>query len=408
MGPICRAAGVALVCALAAPSTALANPRSVELRRQGFVHAYNLDYGEAMSSFQQAIAADPQDPGAYRAVAALAWLELIYRRGSITVDGYLGGTNQPNLKLGPPPADLVTLFQTNVQEAIRLAEAQVERRPSDPGAIYSLGAAVGQLAVYVATVDGRIFGGFKAARRAFDAHERVMELDASRRDAALIPGTYRYVVASLGTFTRWMAYLAGFGGGRERAIQLLESCAAYPSDVQPEAKLTLVLIYSRERRFDQAMRLLDAMRGQYPRNRLLWLESGATTFRAGHPAEALALVDTGMAMFQNDPRPKAFGEAALWHYKRGAVLVALGQRERAGQDLRAALELEAHDWIRGRAQVELGKLADLAGSRAAAKAAYARGAELCRRDSDPLGVADAERLLRQGYTGTNGTPSRQY
>ena len=254
----------------------LANPRSVELRQAGFIHAYNLDHDKAVAAFKAAIEADPADPGAYSAMAAIAWLNLLYQRGSVSVDDYLGSMTQPNIKLKSPPADLAAQFHTNVEQALKLAEQRLRARPGDPEAHYEVGAAVGQMAAYMATVDGKVFGGFTAARRAFDEHERVLALDPSRKDAGLIIGTYRYIVANLNMVMRWMAYVAGFGGGRERAIEALESCGAYPSDVQAQAKLALVLIYNRERRYDAALRILHGLREQYPLNRLFWLEIGAT------------------------------------------------------------------------------------------------------------------------------------
>jgi len=63
--------------------------------------------------------------------------------------------------------------------------------------------------------------------------------------------------------------------------------------------------------------------------------------------------------------------------------------------------------VRGRTRIELGKLLDLAGKRADAKAAYTTGADLCRLDNDPLGVAEAERWLQKAYAGTNTPAGRQ-
>lgn len=401
-GVLLAAAGLFLV----APA-ALANPQSVELRKAGFVHAYNLDRDLAVAAFQAAIEADPADPGAYRAMAAVAWLNLLYRRGSVSVDDYLGSMTQPNVKLRTPPPELAAQFHANVDKALTLAEARLQVRPGDPDAHYDVGAVVGQMAAYTATVDGKVFGGFKAARRAFDEHERVIALDPSRRDAGLIIGTYRYIVANLNLVMRWMAYVAGFGGGRERAIEALEGCSQYPSDVQADAKFALVLIYNRERRYDDALRILAGLRDRFPRNRLLWLEIGATQLRAGRASAGLASLEAGVAMFERDPRPKAYGEGALWYLKRGSARVATGQAEQAESDIQRALAIEARDWVRGRAHVEIGKLFDLAGRRADARAAYTKGAGLCRLDHDPLGAADADRWLQKAYTGTFPTSRRQ-
>ena len=70
-----------------------------------------------------------------------------------------------------------------------------------------------------------MLAGFRAARRSYDQHEQVLALDGSRRDAGLIVGTYRYVISTLALPMRVMAYVVGFGGGRQRGIQMLEEAA---------------------------------------------------------------------------------------------------------------------------------------------------------------------------------------
>ena len=75
-------------------------------------------------------------------------------------------------------------------------------------------------------------GAFRAAREAFNAHEKVLDLAPSRRDAGLVVGTYRYIVAALSMPLRWAAYIAGFGGGREQGLRLVEAAAEYPSENQ--------------------------------------------------------------------------------------------------------------------------------------------------------------------------------
>jgi len=185
--------------------------------------------------------------------------------------------------------------------------------------------------------------------------EQVLVLDPSRKDASFFTGSYRYAVANLSSVKRWLAYMAGFSGNRDRAIRMLEESAAYPSDVQPDARILLVLVYNKERRYDDALRLLEGLRQDFPRNRLLWLESGAAHMRAGRPARAIEFLDAGIAMFERDTRQKAFGEAAMWHAKRGAVHAALGSKAKAEADLRAALAAEGRDWVHGRCHLELGK-----------------------------------------------------
>jgi len=395
---------LAVVCL---PGAAAGNARSGELLRAGYQLAYNLDHGEALAAFRRAVEADPADPAAYRAIAAITWLNLMFTRGALSADEFLSSLPESNAAMKPPPAGLAATFRTNIDKAIQLAEAQVRVHPRDAGAHFNLGASRGLLAAYTVTIEGSLFGAVGLARGAFKATEQVLVLDPSRKDASFLTGSYRYAVANLGSVKRWMAYLAGFSGDRERAIRMLEESAAYPSDVQPDARILLVLVYNKERRYDDALRLLDGLRRDFPRNRLLWLESGATEMRAGRPVRAIEFLDVGIAMFERDAREKAFGEAAMWYAKRGAVHVALGERAKAEVDLRKALAAEGRDWVHGRCHLELGKLADLSGNRTAAVAEYRLAVTLCGRDRDPIGRTEAERLLNRPFSGTNAASGRQ-
>ena len=401
-------AGLAVfLAAVCLPGTAAGNPRSAELLRVGYQSAYNLDHDEALAAFRRAVEADPADSAAYRAVAAVTWLNLMFTRGALSADEFLSSLPESNAAMKPPPADLAAAFRTNIDKAIQLAEDRIRLHPRDASAHFDLGAARGLLAAYTVTVEGSLFGAVGLARGAFKAMEQVLVLDPSRKDASFFTGSYRYAVANLSSVKRWLAYMAGFGGNRDRAIRMLEESAAYPSDVQPDARILLVLVYNKERRYDDALRLLEGLRQDFPRNRLLWLESGAAHMRAGQPARAIEFLDVGIAMFERDTRQKAFGEAAMWHAKRGAVHAALGSKAKAEADLRAALTAEGRDWVHGRCHLELGKLADLSGNRTAAIAEYRRAVALCGRDRDPIGRAEAERLLDRPFSGTNASPRRQ-
>jgi tetratricopeptide (TPR) repeat protein len=219
------------------------------LRMRGYDAAYNLDYPQAVALYDQAIALDPSNPAGYRARAAAAWLHIIYRRGSITVDQYLGAVHRGDVTLPPPPKDEADIFATNSAKALQLAEQRAAATPDSPQAQYDLGAAVGVMASYGATVEGKMLASFREAHRAFDAHERVLALDPSRKDAGLIVGTYRYIVSTLSLPMRWMAYLVGFGGDRALAMRMVEEAAKYPSENQTDARVALLLLYNREGRY---------------------------------------------------------------------------------------------------------------------------------------------------------------
>jgi tetratricopeptide (TPR) repeat protein len=376
-------------------SVASANPQSRALAERAFDAAYNLDHTEAIRYLTKAVETDPNDPDAHRAVAVIAWLRIGFLRGSITIDDYLGSVTKPNINMLPPPPEEAQRFQRHITRAMELAEAGLRARPNDPEAHFRIGSIIGVQASYGATVEGRVMASFRAARRAYDAHEHVLSLDPSRKDAGLIVGTYRYIVSALSLPMRVMAYVVGFGGGRELGLKMVEEAAAYPGLTQTDAKFALLLLYNRERQFDAALRVVDELKKQYPRNRQLWYEAGTTLLRAARYQQAEAMLDEGIRRRDADSRERMFGEDALWHYKRGVARARLGRTDAARADLQVALTGQARDWVRGRAHAEMGQLALKGGNSEQARQEYRLAIQLAERGNDPIGKAEAEKLLGQ-------------
>ena len=367
---------------------------SAAIRARAFEHLYNLDHHEALALLRKHLDRNPEDAALHRAMASVLWLNMLFRRGAVTVDHYLGSFSRTQVELKTPPPELDAAFRSHVARAIDLAERRVRASPRDPQAHYDLGAAVGLHASHVATVQGKMLSGFTAARRAFDAHEKVLELDPSRKDASLVVGIYRYIVSTMSLPVRMMAYVVGFGGGRERGIRMLQDAAAHPGESRTDAMFALVLVYNRERRFGEALQVLDNLRRMYPRNRLVILEAGSTALRGGSHAQAEALLTEGLELLAKERRERIPGEETIWRYKRGAARAASRQTAAALQDLQVAAGPEAPAWVAGRAHTELARLSLARGDRAAAASQAGRAESLCAQGNDPPCVAQARRLLR--------------
>jgi tetratricopeptide (TPR) repeat protein len=381
--------------ALGGADRAHASPESEALRTRAAFELYNLDHARAVALFREAVAADPQDAAAHRGVAIGLWMSISFTRGNMTIDDYLGGVARQASAAAPAPPELAAQFHAAADQALALGRTAVKANPKSADAHYDVGAAYGLLASYIASVEGSASRAFRAARSAYDAHEEVLNLDPRRKDAGHIVGVYRYIVSVLALPLRWAAYVAGFGGGKERGIRMIEDAIAYGGANQDDARFSLVLVFNRERRYDLALRQLEVLRQKYTRNRLLWLETGSTLLRAGRAAAAERMLDEGIARSQKDGRQRMFGEEALWHYKRGAARARLKRRAEAESDLRHAIALEGRKWVHGRAHLELGRLFVEAGDRQEARRALQTAASLCDADND-RGMADeARRLLRR-------------
>lgn len=401
-----RAAAVAAALCFAA-ATAAASPPSEALRLRSVDLAYGLDFDAAAATIRDVIDRDPDNPANYLAQASIAWVRMLFERGALTVDEYLGPPSLSDVSRTPPPAHRSSELRAALARATALAEQQLRRNPNDVSALYAVGAAAGREAAYVATEEGRLMRAFWIARRAYDAHQRVLELDPARTDAGLVVGTYRYLVATLSRVMRWIAYLAGFGGDKERAYRLLEACTTAQNETAIEARFALIIAYSRDGRHDEALRELRVLRTRYPGNRLLWLETGATLLRAGRPVEALGWLDEGLAALAADSRPRSFGEDAWWHYKRGVALVRLGRVADARTAAEAASAAPAYTWVRGRILILQGQIDDVSGRRDAALRSYRQARDLAKSTRDALGVQEAERGIDNPFRGTSPGPTRQ-
>lgn len=378
-----------------ATGTEAIDDADAKLLRDGYALAYNLDHDQAVEILTGVARRTPDDPTAHRGLASIAWLNILFTRGTVTADEYLGKLSRKDVTVTPPSRQVADNFAGHVQRALAAAEARIERNERDAQAHYARGSALGLQASYTATIEGRVAAAFPTARRAYKSAERALELDPSLAEAKLILGTYRYIVASQNLPTRLVAYVAGMDGDKEKGLALIEESARAATEVQTEARFALVLLLNREGRYDDALRVIAQLRRQYPRNRILVLEQGATSSRAGNHADAERVLSEGLAMLQRDTRPRMFGEAALWHYNRGIARVALGRDNDAHDDLIAAVEArDAREWVRGRAHLHLGRLLARRNLPTEARWQFEKAERALERGRDDVPLAEARALLR--------------
>lgn len=388
---------IVVIMALACTTTASAQTQDLDARlRAAYLSAYNLDHDDAVRQLEEAVRLAPEASTPHRALAGILWLKILFDRGTVLADEYLGQVSRRDVDLGPATGPTATAFDTHLQAAITTAEARLARNPTDPRAIYELSSAVALQASWAASVEGRIRRAFGSARRAYQLAERASKASPDAPEPRLILGTYRYVVSGLALPARVVAYVAGMDGGREEGLSLVASAAASDSAVQTEARFALVLLYNRERRWDDALGVLAQLRASYPRNRLLWLESGATALRAGRLREAERWLDEGLAMTTRDTRRRMFGEEAMWRLTRAEVRRRLGRHVDAREDLLAALAApQAREWVRGRAHLEFAEVSSALNDREQARWQIDKAMPLLERGRDQVGLRRAKQLLEQ-------------
>ncbi len=371
-----------------------------QLILNGYQQAYNLDHNVAITTFERAVKLEPNNPASYRGIASALWLRLLFSRGNVLVDNYLiGSFKGPEVNPKDVPKDIDLRFQEYINRAIELAETALTEAPDDPDAHYELGMSVGLLASYRASIRGESLRAVLAAKRAYNSHRRVLELDPSRDDAKFLVGIYRYIVSVMPRVFRLIARLVGFDGGKNEAMAMVTAAASHPGNSQAEAQFALVLLLNREREYAQARKILKLLMKDYPKNRLVWLELASTWLRDNRPAMAELTLTHGFRRLQGDDRVRMFGEGPLWHLKRGTARASLGLYAGAQNDLMRAAKGPGAVWVSGRAHLELGKIADLAGDRTLARSYYSRGRNLCDDANDRRCKRESNRLRNTPFRG---------
>src|SRR5262245_48240033 len=139
---VCALFTLVLCSSLATLPKIAPRDESALVRARAFDLVYNLDHDEAIALLRKEIAAHPDDPALHRALASVIWLHVLFLRGAVTVDHYLGSFSRTQVELKKPPPDLDEAFRTHVARAVELAQGRLSTAPRDPQAHYDLGAAI--------------------------------------------------------------------------------------------------------------------------------------------------------------------------------------------------------------------------------------------------------------------------
>ena len=388
-------AGVSAALSLIAAQRIGPPPHEAAIQR-AYDAAYNLDHEDALREARRAVELGPHESVTHRGLAGILWQRIIFLRGAVSIDHYISGVLDGRLALPKADPALAAEFKASLARAIELAEARLKTNPRDVPARYDVGRAYALQASYTASVESSAMKALGSARRAFSEEEKVLDREPDHPGATFVVGTYRYVIAVLPVHLRALAYLVGFGGGKERGIAMLETAAKDPA-MRVDAKTALMLIYTREGRHGDVVRLARELHEEFPRNRLYLLEQGAAAIRAGRPGEADEILTRGLAAFDADPRMKLPGERGFWLYKRGVARVNGRRVVDAQADLVGALEAQPVGWVRGRVHVEIGKLHDLGGRRELALADYRMAKSICEANNDPVCITAANRGISHAY-----------
>lgn len=387
---LCCVLSGSLVLLVTAPADG--SPLSRARTHDAFALAYDLQFAASYDTLAEAVAADARDPAPHRAIAAVTWMEILFAQGVATFEAFTGEISKGDVARPTVSPGLAERFLSSIEQARSLASQQLART-DDGDAQYQVGATDALASLYAATVEGRTMAALSRGRRAVGAMERARERERGMREPGLILGLSQYTVSTMSWPVRTLARLGGFPGDRDAGLALLREAATPGAETETDALLLMMIVDNREGRHADALQRLTYLRRLHPRNRLLWLNHGASALAAGQPLEADQVLSEGMARHDLQVAPSVLGETALWLAHRGMARARLQRSADALADLQRGLSSGPRDWVSGRIHRQLGELALVAGERAGARREFEVAVEFSERGGDRTGVKEAKQRL---------------
>jgi tetratricopeptide (TPR) repeat protein len=250
-------------------AVALAQPSAVD---EGFNHFYNLEYDQAIASFEKAIAQDPNVPDYHNHLAQSLIFREMFRDGALEselVSGNNSFLRRP--KLNPSP-EVEKRILDEIAKAMDLCNARLKNNPNDTAAMYALGISYGLRSNYYWVVKKAWHDSLKDATSARKLHNHISALEPNNVDARLVQGLHDYIVGSLPWHWRTLGFLIGIHGDKEKGIHTVQDVAKNGKLNRLDAEVFLCALYRRENEPKLAIPLVKDLIRRYPRNFLLWLE----------------------------------------------------------------------------------------------------------------------------------------
>jgi tetratricopeptide (TPR) repeat protein len=257
---------------------------------EGFNHFYNLEYDEAIASFEKAIAQNPNVPDYHNHLAQSLIFREMFRDGALEselVSGNNSFLRRP--KLNPTP-EVERRILDEIAKSMSLCDARLKQNPNDTAAMYALGIAYGLRSNYYWVVKKAWHDSLKDANAARKLHNRISVLEPNNVDARLVQGLHDYIVGSLPWTWRTLGFMIGIHGDKEKGIRTVQDVAKNGKLNRLDAEVFLCALYRRENQPKQAIPLIKDLIRRYPRNFLLWLELAQMYSQEGDGKAALDTV----------------------------------------------------------------------------------------------------------------------
>jgi hypothetical protein len=380
-------------------------PQLDKLRAEGYEALYNLDYDGARRRFEEMARLFPDHPAGAQSYAASLWLQHLNQSWRLKAslynnDSYTSNKDKVDTKL-------VAEFRQWARRAKTLAEARLRVNSGDTEALYFLGATEGLESAFAAAVEHRYLAALRNGSRAVDRHRNVLKLSPDYRDAELTIGLYNYIVGSLPLSLKIMAGTIGYRGSKKKGLETLERVANEGRWARDLARVLLMDLYKREKRWKDAATIALDLSSRYPRNYIFKLQLAdalssdlANRLKKDKERPSQAEYEKIFEIFENLLRNQTvveLGAPEIIHFRYGETLLLAGQNERAAREFLIVAKRSREPGLVTMARLRAAQTLDVLGKRPEALVEYR--AVLTGPDIYNL-HQEARRGLREPYKST--------
>jgi hypothetical protein len=251
----------------------------------GLHSLYNFDFPATHATLDRYIAVHPQEPLPYVFRGAAYLFYELNRLGALESE-FLTDDDRLVEKARPQPdPNIRKQFLQALADVQQRADVVLKSRPNDPDTLFALSLSSAIATDYMALVEKRQIGSLASARKSNSYAQRLLKIDPKYYDAYVTTGFSEYMVGSLPFFIRWFVHFDNVDGNKNRAVQNLELVASQGHYLKPLAKIFLGIIDLREKKPQEARRLLAELAHDYPGNPLYRKELDKLNVKLALPAD---------------------------------------------------------------------------------------------------------------------------
>ncbi len=247
-------------------------------------HLYDFDFQATHETLDRYIAAHPDEalPYAFRSSAYL--FSELDRLGILESEFLIDDKRiVEKKKPAEPDPNIRTHFMQALKDTQTRADAALKSNPGDRSALFAMCISQGVTTDYMALVEKHQISSLSPARRSNDYAQRLLKLDPKFYDAYLTAGFSEYMLGSLPFFIRWFVHFDNVSGSKERGKESLELVARQGRYFKAFAKILLGIINLREKKPQEAQKLLVDLAHEYPGNPLFRKELAKLNMSLGTP-----------------------------------------------------------------------------------------------------------------------------